>query len=659
MDEEDHRYDKMAALLDSEAARQKSKSKSNGGGRRKTGADSDPSTHIPPGRHAVLEVRPGCLPELADEAERILIECDSNIFQRVGTLARLAKTKAETVHGIRRPASATAIVPVDPDFLVDRLNRNIAWRKYSDRKSALVTCNAPHTVASTILARAGFWKFRHLVGVVTAPTLRPDGSILDRPGYDDATGLLFAESQSFPAIPKRPDRERARRALDFLMGEVLSGFNFAAPHDRAAALSAILTATVRHSLRTAPLHAFSAPRPGSGKSLLADCVGMIATGRPATVMSFTGDPEEQRKRILTVLLGGDSVINLDNIESALSGDALCLALTAETFTDRVLGTQRQATAPTCATWLSTGNNLTVAGDMTRRVVLCNLDPGCERPEERSFARNLYEWLPANRPLLVTAALTALRGFIVAGRPPQALRPFGGFECWSNLVRSALVWLGESDPLANRARVEDNDPIRWRLKALLVAWFATFRTAEATSKELVNRANEINRDENGEKRAHPELYEVLSEHFTNRRGEISAQLVGEFIKKNQRRIECGIRFEEFGNYGTRRLWKVEIIDESSINAELPKFLDLVEKGVKGARVQNPEDSAEDESPSLALELAESAGLDMGAMLRGNLTESDWAKLASAAVVVGERHPEDKESLASIISRIDAAYAERAP
>jgi len=205
---------------------------------------------------------------------------------------------------------------------------------------------------------------------------------------------------------------------------VLSGFDFTAAHDRAAALSGILTAAVRPSLRTAPLHAFSAPRPASGKSLLADCIALIVTGRPATNMSFTPDPDESRKRILTILLGGDQVINLDNIEGALEGDALCSVLTNETYSDRMLGTQRQGTAPTCVTWLATGNNLAVAGDMTRRVVLCALDPKTDRPEERLFSKDLYRWIPENRPALVAAALTALRAYIAAGRPPASVADTG-------------------------------------------------------------------------------------------------------------------------------------------------------------------------------------------------------------------------------------------
>ena len=123
------------------------------------------------------------MPELADDAEKVLVKHD-NIFQRSGYLARTATTRAETVQGIKRPAGNTIIVPIELDYLLDRLNRLIGFTKYSERKGDDVPCNAPRALASTLLSRSGLWNFKPLVSVITAPTLRPDGSILSAPGYD-------------------------------------------------------------------------------------------------------------------------------------------------------------------------------------------------------------------------------------------------------------------------------------------------------------------------------------------------------------------------------------------------------------------------------------------------------------------------------------------
>lgn len=513
-------------------------------------------------RSVTIQCIPGELPEMTDKAESALCKYEANFYQRSGQLVRWCMSHAETVRGITRPGGAVIILNMDVDYLLDRLNRRINWERWNEEKEDFVACNAPRTVASTLLARRGLWKAQPLVAAINAPTLRPDGSVLDQPGYDAATGLLFVNTAvEFLPIPQQPTYEHAQAALAFLFNEVLSGFPFAAPHDRSAALSALFTAMVRHGLKNAPMHLFNAPVMATGKSLLADCVAMMATGHPATVMSYTPDGDEMRKRILSVLMQGDLVVNLDNVEEPLSSQTLCTVLTQESFTDRILGVNKTGTAPTLCCWIATGNNLVVAGDLTTRVVPCNLDPQVERPEEREFSRNLYDWIPANRPRLIQAGLTVLRAYIVAGKPKQPIKNFARFEDWSGLIRSALVWLGESDPLAGREQLEDGDPVRVKLRSLLLAWFAVFKTAPATSKEAALRAGETMFDDEGtEQPRYPAMKECLEEHFTDKGGKMNSRYLGEFLKKYAGRVDIGARFEACGISHHAVNWRIVIVDK---------------------------------------------------------------------------------------------------
>ena len=540
-----------------------------------TGQVRAEKTPVTAERVATIQCIPGELPEMVDKAESALCKYESNFYQRSGQLVRWCVSHAETVRGITRPGGAVIILPMDTDYLLDRLNRLIGWERWNEDKEDYVPCNAPRTVASTLLARRGLWKAQPLVAAINAPTLRPDGSILDQPGYDAATGLLFVNTAvDFPPIPQQPTLEHAKAALAFIIKEVLAGFPFAAPHDRSAALSAILTAMVRHGLKNAPMHTFNAPVMASGKSLLADVVALVATGHPATVMSYTPDGDEMRKRVLSVLMQGDLVVNLDNVEEPLASQTLCSVLTQESFTDRILGVNKTGTAPTLCCWIATGNNLVVAGDMTTRIVPCNLDPQVERPEEREFQRNLYEWIPANRPALVQAGLILLRAYIVAGKPKQPIKNFARFEDWSDLVRSALVWLGEPDPLTGREALEDGDPVRIKLRALLLGWFATFRTAPATSKEAVMRANETRIDDSGDEQpAYPAMKDALDEHFQDRKGGLSSNAIGYFLRQYAGRVIAGARFEAYGGNAARSAWRIVILNESQFKAEKAKFTHL--------------------------------------------------------------------------------------
>ncbi len=506
----------------------------------------------------VIEVVSGTEHTMADEAERLLLEHDPTIFQRGERLVRWVPAKLETVHGIRRPAGAAIIRKIEIDYLMDRLSTFIQWMRFDVKENKLKQTKPPERVAKNILVRFGQWKFPLLTGIITAPTMRPDGSILDKAGYDAETGLLFVnQGLSFPEIPLNPSKEQAAEALAIL-ADVFNSFPFVKEYHKSAVLSAALSVCVRHILRCIPLHSYSAPAAGSGKSLLADTISMIGTGYPAPAMALSEDQAEMNKTITAVLIQGDAVINLDNIEhgESLAGRELSKAITQEVYSGRILGkTETVNLAATCM-WLATGNQLQISGDMTRRVIPCEIDPACERPDEREFKRNLYEWVPANRPQLVAAALTILRAYIVAGRPRQNIRPLGGFEDWSSLVRSSLIWLGYADPLSGRDEIESADPQKRQLRALLEAWFGVFRTAEATCKEAIFAANQSTMSENRELIfVNPELKAVLYEFFKDKDGGINSEQLGRYISRNNKRLESGLRFEKAGISHNATQWRV--------------------------------------------------------------------------------------------------------
>src|SRR5262249_42722346 len=76
--------------------------------------------------------------------------------------------------------------------------------------------------------------------------------------------------------------------------------------------------------------------------------------------------------------------------------------------------------------------------------------------------------------LVSAALTLLRAYWEAGLPPQPLEPYGSFEEWSDLIRSALVWAGAADPCTGREGLEAASDETFEAHAeLLAAWHSCY------------------------------------------------------------------------------------------------------------------------------------------------------------------------------------------
>ena len=204
-------------------------------------------------------------------------------------------------------------------------------------------------------------------------------------------------------------------------------------------------------------------------------------------MAQVADATDERKRLLAALLEGPAAVVIDNVEFPLRSDALCIALTEPTFTDRLLGASKTATVETNCCFFATGNNLIIAGDLSARALVCRIDPEVERPEEREFALDLHSWVPAHRGELVAAALTIVRAYLVASAPKLAVPNFARFEAWQRLCRFPLIWLGLADPYDTRRRIEQADPVRESLRALLAAWHQQFGDGRSTIKAAIETA----------------------------------------------------------------------------------------------------------------------------------------------------------------------------
>ena len=516
---------------------------------------------------STIEITSGNLPEMTDKGEAILIESKAGIYQRSGKLVRIVvestkpKVKNNRVYEkIRRPEDALVIAEVDYIHLTEVLGKIAKWARFDERSKELKQKDCPEKVSKTLIARRQ-WDLPVLSGIIQAPTLRPDGSILDTPGYDEETGLFFNPGQTqFTKIPTNPSKEDAEKALNVLL-EVISEFPFVGDESKSVSLSAILTALIRKAIRTAPLHGFTAPKMASGKSLLADVVGLVATGKVNCAIPQADSETEEKKRVLAVLAEGDPVVCFDNIERPFGSAAMCSILTQTEYKDRVLGSTRNLNVLTNTTFLATGNNLTFVGDISTRTIMCRLDPKVERPEERTFEKNLYQYIPQHRVELVTAALTILRAYHVAGRPKQNIAPFGRFEEWSDFVRSALIWVGMADPCTSRKEIENSDPVRVALGSCLESWYAVFEDKSKRVKDVVRKIEEPTADlTNEEQNKLDALREALIEIAPGERGGINSRSLGKKFATFKGRIENGYRLDSHGTYQGVETWRVTKVDE---------------------------------------------------------------------------------------------------
>ncbi|MDB5334993.1 MAG: hypothetical protein JWN70_612, partial [Planctomycetaceae bacterium] len=376
---------------------------------------------------------------------------DINLYQRGGALVRTIQDElqADSLARARRiPRIEVAPLP----FLRERLTAQVKFIevKSTDVGEKRIQKHPPDWCVKAVASRGTWPGMRCLEAIVEFPVLRPNGTILTQSGYDSLTGL-YLDSEIAITVPEHPTLADARSAAQVLVS-LVADFPFAKPEHKSAWLASILTLVARFAFRgPAPLFLIDANIRGSGKTLLAELVALIVTGRSLGRMSNPESDEECRKRITTLVMRGEVLVLIDNIVGAFGCGSLDAALTATVWRDRILGRSEAVELPIFITWIGSGNNVQLAADTGRRVCHIRLQSPEENPENRSDFRfpNILQHTLENRAAYLSAALTILRAYYVAGQPAVMLRPWGSFEDWSRTVRAPLVWCGQEDPALTR------------------------------------------------------------------------------------------------------------------------------------------------------------------------------------------------------------------
>jgi putative DNA primase/helicase len=429
-------------------------------------------------------------------------------------------------------------------------SRDTSWGRYNPR-GELVPCDPPARTAQIILHRPHWKMIPSVAGIITTPTLRPDGSIVSAPGFDSTTRLFHVSNGylRLPLMPERPSRADALAALQLLKG-LLGEFPFVAPVDWAVALSAIISPVVRGALTTVPLHAFSAPAAGSGKSFAMDVISNICTGRDCPVVDTGWEQAEIEKRLIGLMLKGSQMISIDNVTVELGGDLLCQAVDRPTLQPRMFSTLEIEEIENRSTLYANGIALRVRGDMSRRTLISALDPQMERPELREFSGNPVKAVLSNRGAYIAACLTIPRAYLAAGSPDR-LPPLASFQTWSDLVRSALVWLGCADPIESMDTVRADDPQLSALRQVLAAWLSCFGSDAMTCATVVQA---LYSNPNSELRT--ALAAVAS---LRGGGGIDAVKLGRWLRNSRDRIADGMKFVAAGHgHGNVSKWAVVVV-----------------------------------------------------------------------------------------------------
>lgn len=413
--------------------------------------------------------------------------------------------------------------------------------------------NPPPTLCKSIVEISRHLK--DLKAVISAPTLRLDGTILATKGYDERTGLLLSTQEALVPVSENPTEEQAKKALNILM-EPFCQFPFVDELARSVHLAALLTVVVRPCLPTSPGFAYDAPVQGSGKSLLAGCVEVLGSGREPTIWPDVDvrNIDEVRKRGFTAIRSGDRTVIWDNVVGEFDSAALAGMMTSQMIKERLFNTQNVLEVPNKTLMIFTGNNFSPVNDMSRRVLICRIDPQTERPQARSFDLNPKDVCLFDRQRMVSAALTLIRFYLSSGS--KKVGDTGSFSEWDTFVRQTVLYIGKTiapnqyvDIAKSIELNQAEDPELEVLMQLFQEWHKSFCSEWVTSKQIINKVSGDWGDP-----VSLELREALQQLVGPNWS--SPKSLGKALKKRNGRLVGGMKLECHGSSGDNaKSWRI--------------------------------------------------------------------------------------------------------
>ncbi len=414
------------------------------------------------------------------------------LFSRIGSVARI----------IRNDQGVGEAREVEAADMLNVVSAAADFTRFDARKQQEIVARPPRELYAAAFARMGTEDtLPRLRSVTPTPVIHEDGTILDAEGYDAVTSAYFAPSKGFKLgdVPLEPTESEAQRAVATLMTP-FRDLPFDTDTDVANFLALLVTVVVRQWFPTVPFAVVEAPVQGSGKTLAAMAVRMIAEGTAgigaAPEEARHGD-SEWRKRITSILLAAPAVSIIDNVTGTLGGPTLAALATSPVYSDRLLGTNKNRDLPNTPTWIFTSNNAQVDADLLRRCLFIRLDPRDAAPHLRGGFKipDLIAHLEKHRGEILAANYTIVRRWIVLGKPdaPRGTPVLGSFERWSRTVPAILGAVGITGVLGDveKRNAMMRDPDEEDAADFLEAWWEGFPAIRehATAKDLVSASLE--------------------------------------------------------------------------------------------------------------------------------------------------------------------------
>lgn len=386
---------------------------------------------------------------------------------------------------------------VDASYHVFR----VAAKKSKTSKAEQVDMVFRRDLAERVMADLDRCRNLQRVSMVShTPIARADGTVLDEPGYDASSRVLYLpeSGMDMEPVPDVPTDAEVAEARTLLL-DMLVDFPFVSDHDLANYLGCLMLPLLRNVVPPPyQMLIIGAPQRGSGKSLLAYIMRTVHGG---VFRSEIPREEDERRKVITSILDGTSapVVQFDNVTGALKSSTMDGLLTNAVWSDRRLGGNENIIVPNDRLWVVTGNNVHIGGDMDRRVLWSTINANLEHPELRPPTQfkhaDLEGWVRDNRAEIIHAMLVCIRAWAVAGKPVDEAPTSDSFGKMQQVLRGVLAVAGVAGQVGHKESKPDRPDLEaeeW--SGFLHAVHRVMGERSWTTKSLLESASEF--DEEG-------------------------------------------------------------------------------------------------------------------------------------------------------------------
>ncbi len=385
--------------------------------------------------------------DVMKDKNKIFFRLDSREIVEIGEIKQ--ENDNESYTGFLNMQSRRFITLIE-NYMIPGIELYNEYRKCNEFFRKSMTGELSGTLLSSEILQEALPKIERLFSV-PLPIFHEGKLTFPIKGYDKRFNSWL--SHSSPNIKdENMNLEEAKEIIYNLFKE----FCFQSHQDYINAIAALLTPYLRglfsnFNVRT-PVCVYIANRERAGKDYLAGITGVLYEGHSLEEPPIcngekqSSNNDELKKKILAAMISGRKRLHFANNKGFLNNAVFEAVITAEKYSDRLLGKNEILTFDNELDFSISGNmGIGFTPDFANRARFIRLFLDIEDANSRNFENpNLHRWIKGNRELILSALYSLVRNWIDKEMPKGQVN-FASFPEWAEVCGGVMEAAGYGSP----------------------------------------------------------------------------------------------------------------------------------------------------------------------------------------------------------------------